>query len=293
MLATIENEFLKLSVKGSGAEMVSIRGITDQKEYLWQGDPKFWPRRAPVLFPIVGKLKDHKYRIGGNEYTLPQHGFARNLMFELAGGNQKSLSFLLRSNAESLAVFPFSFELIITYTLEGRRIDISYTVRNLDKSKMYFSIGGHPGFNVAVNPSESFTDYYLEFEKQETADRYLLTDGLFDGRKDPVLKNTKQLDLNYDLFKKDAIVLKNLESRALSLKSRKSDYHLKFTYDGFPYFGIWSPPGNAPFICLEPWYGLADKIDFEGEFKNKEGVLSLDPGSEFESKYSVELISCR
>lgn len=293
MVATIENDFLKLSVKGSGAEMVSLKGLKDDVEYVWQGNPEFWPRRAPVLFPIVGKLKDHKLRLNGEEYVLPQHGFARNLMFDLHGGTSEKLVFRLASNNETRKQLPYHFELFITYVLTGKKVTVIYEVKNTDNKQIFFSIGAHPGFNIPAYPGDTFEDYYIEFDKPENTDRLLLEDGLFNGKSEPILSNTNTLPLKHELFDKDAIVLKGLKSDSLSLKSKKSGYHLNFNFTGFPYMGIWSPKGQAPFICIEPWYGLADSKEFDGDFSKKEGVVSLSTNEKFECSYSFEIQSAK
>lgn len=293
MLASLENEFLKLSIKGSGAEIVSLKGAKDGVEYIWQGDPQFWPRRAPVLFPIVGKLNDNKYQLKGKEYKLPQHGFARNLMFELAAGTKDSLIFTLTNNPETLAEYPYRFELTIGYFLRGKNVEVEYEVKNTDSKYILFSIGAHPGFNVCLNEGEAFDDYYFEFEQAENAPRQLLSDGLFNGQTESVFDNSKKLNLDYELFKKDALVFKGLKSNYVDLKSKKSSYHLRFNYDGFPYLGIWTPKGKPSFVCIEPWHGLADKMDFSGNFNEKEGIISLKPNDKFFCKYSFEVVSAK
>src|SRR5690606_14591550 len=151
----------------------------------------------PVLFPIVGKLNDHKLRVDGQEFTLPQHGFARNMMFDLCKGVKDSLSFMLHSNEESLKNYPYLFELYVHYKLDGKKITVSYEVKNKDEKDIFFSIGGHPGFNVPVKEGEKFEDYYLEFEEEETEERFLLNDGLFSGEAELLLDHTKTLQLSH------------------------------------------------------------------------------------------------
>lgn len=292
MLASIENEFLKLSVKGSGAEIVSLKGVQDNLEYIWQGDPQFWPRRAPILFPIVGKLKENKYLAEGKEFKLPQHGFARNQMFELASGTKDSLVFTLTSNQETLEEYPYRFDLSIGYFLKGKKVEVEYEVKNIDTKNILFSIGAHPGFNTSLYKDESFSDYYLEFQKNEVVSRQLLDEGLFNGKTEPVLNDSKKINLDYRLFEKDALVFKGLKSSYVDLKSNKSAYHIRFDFSGFPYLGIWTPAGKAPFVCIEPWFGLADKKDFSGNFNEKEGILTLKPGEKFTCKFSFEVVSC-
>jgi len=289
MVSTIENAFIKLSVKSSGAEMLSLKGKKSSIEYLWQGDPDVWPRKAPVLFPIVGKLNENKYHLGSEVFTLPQHGFARNLIFDLVEEKANALTYLLKANQETFDKYPFDFALAISYTLQGKTVSVTYRVENTGSKTLFFTIGGHPGFNIVVSPGEAFEDYYLEFEKEEQADRYLLEEGLFTGATESILKHSKKLPLNRAIFKSDAIVLKNLASDFVRLKSTRSNFELRFDFQGFPYLGIWTPAKEAPFVCIEPWMGLADKKGFTGNFSEKEGILSLEAGKTFTCTYAMEL----
>lgn len=287
MVAIIINEFLKVTVKNSGAELVSLKNCLTNMEYLWQGDPQYWARRAPVLFPIVGKVNHNTYTVDGKAFELPQHGFARDQMFDLVDQQDDALTYKLRSSEETLKLYPFQFELCISYRLERNKMIVSYEVKNTDIGQIFFSIGAHPAFRCPLLPNETFEDYYLEFDKKETLSRHLLTNGLFNGNTEQVLDNDNVINLNNKLFEKDAIVFKNTKSSCVSLKSKKSKNQIIFDYAGFPYLGIWTKPG--PFICIEPWHGLADKDGYTGEFKDKEGVRSLLKGKSFKTEYSIEV----
>jgi len=288
MFEFIENEFLCVEVNALGAELKSIYNKKNQKEYLWQAHPAFWPRRAPVLFPIVGKLKNNQYFAEDKCWELGQHGFARDAIFQLIDKTGNSLTYSLKKSADSLKVYPYRFELQIQYAINRNRLSVQYEVNNLDDKNIYFSIGGHPGFNCPLNSGEKLTDYFIEFEKAETAERHLLTEGLVTGKTEKILNKEKVLGLNEDLFKADAIVLKNLNSSYLKLKNKASDYELIFNFRGFPYLGIWKK-SEAPFICIEPWYGLADRITFDGSLEEKEGIVSLSEGDKFVCEYSIEV----
>lgn len=288
MIEIIESEFIKAAIDTAGAELKSIHHKQKNKEYLWQGSADFWPRRAPVLFPIVGKLNGNSYLSGSKKYSLPQHGFARDRSFSVEKKSKSRITFILNSDSESLKTYPFDFELRITYELHNNTLKVMYDLINVNEGEMYFSIGAHPGFNCPVNAGEKFSDYYIEFEKEETAGRCLLDEGVFNGKTEPLLKSSKFLDLNYELFRKDAVVFKNLRSNYLFLKSKTSGYELKFEFEGFPYFGIWTKD-NAPFICLEPWCGLADNNDFTGELKDKEGIISLAKSEHFNRSYMITI----
>ena len=284
----LENNELRIKISAAGAELTSVFNKQNKQEYLWQADKKWWPRHAPVLFPIVGKLKNDSYSINGNSYTLPQHGFARDKNFQLHEKQNNAVTYILKDDESTLQIYPYHFSLKIIYTLSGKKLTIGYEVKNTGKQQMYFSIGAHPGFICPMQEDEKFTDYYLEFEKAETLDRHLLENGLFKGVTESIFSNDDILKLNYDLFAKDAIVLKNLQSKYLYLKSNKSGYSLKFDFAGFPYLGIWTKPG-APFLCIEPWFGIADYKNSDGELAQKEGIISLIANEVFSASYSIEI----
>ncbi|MCW3072073.1 MAG: LacX-related protein [Bacteroidetes bacterium] len=288
MKETIENEILRVEIAHAGAELSSVFHKQQQQEYLWQGSSEWWPRKAPVLFPIVGKLNDNAYRLDGQTYSLPQHGFARDMVFSVQQQEKEKLVFSLCSGEGTLANYPFEFELLITYELKGSELSVSYEIKNPAKEILYFSIGAHPGFNCPLHAAEQFSDYYLEFEKAETLDRLLLDGGVFNGMTERVMTDTNILPLEEALFKKDAIVFKNMRSEYMILKSRRSDHSLKFSFRDFPYFGIWTKPG-APFICLEPWCGIADNKSFDGDLTKKEGIVALQPNEHFIRSWSVTL----
>lgn len=269
--------------------MVSLQSVHSAEEYIWQGLPEFWQRRAPVLFPIVGKLNDNKYRLQGKEFILPQHGFARNRMFDLILATEDKLVFSLKESKETQVSYPFKFELLIGYQLIDKKVEVTYEVKNSGDEDMPFTIGGHPGFKLPDNDN-SLDDYEMVFDETENADRYLLKEGLFSGDNEPIL-NGNTLDLNYSLFEKDAIVLKNLNSKSVSLKSKSGSYYLKFNFENWPYLGIWTPKKGAPFVCIEPWMGIADSYGFLGDYKEKEGIIELKPGGTFSNNFSFEILS--
>lgn len=289
MIAIIINEFLKLTVKSSGAEMVSVKNTITSKEYLWQGDPTYWARRAPVLFPIVGKVNKNAYTIDGKTYELPQHGFARDMHFELVDHVENSLTYVLKYNLETLKIYPYKFELYIRYSLEDNKVIVSYEVKNCDDNTIWFSLGAHPAFNCPLNKDEKYSDYYLEFEKEETISTKLLDNGLRNGKETPVLVNQKTIPLNKELFDEDALIFDGLRSSSIALKSYKSSNCIKMDFAGFPYLGIWSKKGGSPFVCIEPWLGIADTVGYEGNFKDKMGMRSLSKGKSFKAEYSLEI----
>ena len=285
-MITLHNQFVSASINPYGAELKSLINKENNTEYIWQADPTYWNRSAPVLFPIVGEVKNNTIIVGGEQYALNRHGFARDSMFTVAKQTEDSVTFTLESTAETKKIFPFEFRFSVQYTLEGKKIHVYFITENIGADTMFFSVGAHPAFNL---PTSNITDYYIEFEKPETLSRYLLADNLFSGETEVVLKNSNRMELQTLLFDKDAIVFKNMQSGWMALKSKSGDYSVKMDLEGFPYFGIWTKPNCEQFICLEPWCGLADSSNFNGEFKDKEGVISLASGEVFERVFTIDI----
>ena len=286
----LENEYLKLEIVSLGAELKSVYDKKMRKEILYEGTSEYWNRSAPILFPIVGKLKDNSYSIEDEKFELPQHGFARNMDFKVSKKTESEIILTLCFDEETLKVYPFNFELQVLYILTKNEVITKYKVINLDDKKIPFSIGAHPGFICPINENEAFEDYYLEFEQEETLNRHLLNteNGLFNSKTELVLVNSTILKLDYSYFEKDAIVFRNMKSSWIKIKSSKSDYCLKFIFKNYPYFGIWTK-SNAPFICLEPWHGIADSENSSGSFIEKEGINLLEKNQNFECEYSFEV----
>ena len=284
-MKTLQNDVLRITVAERGAELKSITALSDGTEYLFNSDPIWWKYSSPVLFPIVGKVKGGKYRAEGREFELGQHGFARTSYFWLVDATDNTLTFALESNAATLAVYPYKFRLEISYELVGNEIKVFWKVINVDDKEIYFSIGAHPAICCPISYRENFTDCYLKFNKPEKSARLPLTaNGLLTHERIPTLDGT-ELDLNYDLFKGDALVIDDLKSDEVSVCSRNSSKSLTIRAKDFPYWGFWTPAqGGAPFICIEPWHGRADYEDFKGELKDKEGILKLAAGETFETE---------
>lgn len=287
MLHTLKNDVLKITVADRGAELKSITALTDGTEYLFDSDPTWWKYSSPVLFPIVGKVNDGKYRAEGKEYALPQHGFARTSNFWLVDATDRNLIFALESNVATLKVYPYKFRLEISFELIGREVKVIWKVANVDDKEIYFSIGAHPALSCPLAYGEKFEDCYLKFNRPEKSARLpLAVNGSLTHEKIPTLDGT-ELALNYDLFKGDALVFDDLKSDEVSVCSRKSSKSITIRAKGFPYWGFWTPAqGGAPFICIEPWHGHADYEDFAGELKDKEGIIKLAVGETFETEMS-------
>lgn len=285
----IKNQQITVKINPKGAELVSLFNNENQTEYMWSADPNFWGKTSPVLFPIVGTLKENRYRFEGQEYTLPRHGFARDREFVVEKSEENSVTFLLISDENTLKVYPFKFEFRLIYSLQNNTLNITYSVKNIGENKMYFSVGGHPAFAVPLSENTTYDDYYLEFNKTENFKRWGLTlDGLIETQSFDFLMDTNKLNFTKALFYDDAIVFKNLESTSVMLKSDKTNRQLKFDFEGFPYVGIWAAK-DANFVCIEPWCGIADAANHNQELTEKEGIIALDSSEIFERTWGVEV----
>jgi len=287
---TLTGNRLTIDVKKAGAEICSIKRLQDNKEYMWSGDPEVWSGISPILFPIVGALKDRKYIYNDKEYSLPQHGFFRdNNLVELSGQTPESLTFMLKSDEESLLFYPFHFEFYVTYILKDNTIQVSHRVKNIGRGPMYFSLGGHPAFKCPMEEGEIYADYFLEFSDKETVNRYNITDeGLIGYADELVLKESSTINLHYDLFNRGALVFKEFKSNSVSLVSKRSGKKLQVNFKGFPYLGIWAKP-RGHYVCIEPWLGIADSINSLQQLEEKEGIIKLDEGNQYEADWSIEI----
>ncbi|MDF2188751.1 aldose 1-epimerase family protein [Paraflavitalea sp. CAU 1676] len=286
---TIESPAIKAVINPKGAELTSLVHKEYAQEYMWSGDPAFWGKYSPVLFPIVGTLKNNQFFYKDQPYTLPRHGFARDQQFAVETQAPDAITFLIKSNEESLKVFPFHFEFRIRYTALGNSLAVTYEVTNTGKEEMYFSVGGHPAFRVPLTGDTSYDDYVLSFEREETAPRWPISpDGLIDEPAQTLLQGTRQLPLTKALFQKDALVLKALKSSRISLRSEKTNHGIDMDFPGFPFFGIWAAK-NADFVCLEPWCGIADGVGASQQITEKEGINKLKPKEVFTRTWTVSV----
>lgn len=290
MVYTIENEFFTVSVKQSGAELINLTSRRSKTEYLWQADPGVWASSAPVLFPVIGAVKNGFVRFGGNEFAVPRHGFVRNNPdIERMEQTPTSLTLGLSYSEHTLAIFPFKFNFRISFSLQANVLTVDHRIENLGRDAMYFSLGGHPAFRCPINEREKYGDYYLEFEAVENDVTWLLgANGLVSNETRPILENTTILPLRHELFNNDALIFKHLKSRAVSLKSLKSHNAVTVRFRDFPYLGIWAKP-NGDFVCIEPWLGIADSEDATQELTEKEGILCLESGGVLAASYSLEI----
>lgn len=283
---TLTNGVITIGVRNVGAELTSLRSERTGLEYLWQGDPAFWGKHAPVLFPIVGRLKGDAYTYQGKTYHMNQHGLARTMRFELAEKKSDAISFRLRYDEETLERYPFKFELGIRYALEDDTLRVGYEVRNLDEEVMLFSIGAHPAFRCPLLPGEDYEDYSIVWDHDVRLRRHFIEDGLIDVRTEPIMLGERELRLTRDMFDRGAIVLKDIGFQRVRLESRVTTHGVTMDMAGFPYFGIWAVPG-ADFVCLEPWKGVGDSVHASGQLIKKEGILPLKAGDTFRASYSI------
>ncbi|GGI23249.1 aldose 1-epimerase family protein [Pedobacter mendelii] len=283
----LENDFLKVNIAEKGAELQGLFSKETEIEYLWNGDASFWAKHSPVLFPIVGSLKNDNYIYKDKTYNLPRHGFARDKEFSAKKISNIEAVFTLSDTAETLSIFPFPFELKLTYQIIERKLSLTYTVVNKGSKKMLFSLGAHPAFAIPNTSDTNYEDYYLAFNDDEKITYWKLADGLVENETETIELHGHKLNLNHELFYNDALVFKTLQSNCISLLNTKNDFGLHFHFDDFPFFGIWAAK-DAPFVCLEPWCGVADGVNHSQKLAYKEGIIKLDAGKSWERCWEVE-----
>ena len=288
-MVILENEYISTHIQPLGAELTKIYSKQTNIDYLWSGDASFWKRHAPILFPIVGKLINNSYLVNEKKYTLPQHGFARDLVFTVTHQNAHSVVFELQHTEETLAVYPYKFTLQISYELNKNQLLVSYTVINTDDSSIYFSIGAHPAFNCPLVTNTNFDDYYIEFEVDENPTQHFLNPKTgFRTSQTKKVSLGKQIQLSYDLFDNDAIMFEGIQSSTVSLKSHQHNHGIHMHIPNWKYLAFWTQKGQAPFICFEPWMGIADQEDTNQVYKTKTGVQKLEVATTHTNKYILE-----
>ncbi|EAA0418397.1 aldose 1-epimerase family protein [Listeria monocytogenes] len=284
----LENEVLLVEMKTAGAELTRIFHKDTGLEYLWNADSKFWGRHSPVLFPTVGRLVEDTYLVDGKPYHLGQHGFARDRDFQVVEQTEKSVRFELDADEDSLAVYPYKFKLSIIYTIEKNTVAVSYEVENTDNKRIYFSIGAHPAFNLPLTDGTTFEDYYLDFGTEENLETLCLEGPYRSGEIKKVVDETaRYLPLNYDLFKNDALIFEALKQKEMTIKSDKTPHFVKVSFPEFPFVGVWTAKAGTPFLCIEPWYGIADGAGESVELRDKAGIEHLEPEAVFASEYEI------
>ena len=280
-MITISNEFITATFSEIGAELKSLK--CDGKEHIWYGDPKFWTGSSPVLFPICSGLKDDEFIYEGKTYTLVKHGFARRAEFDVETVGQDTATFLLSSQNCPQDNYPFKYEFRIIYTLEGKKLNVEYNIRNLTDGDMYFSVGAHEAYLCP----EGIENYEIIFNEKEDLDAYQLEGPLLSFNTVNYGKNTNVLQLNNSLFDNDCLIFKNLNSRGVVLRNKTTDQKIKVDFEGFPYLLIWTVPG-APYVCIEPWCGVT--VNTTKQLSEKEGIEKIEKGNQFYRIHSFEII---
>ncbi|AWA30085.1 aldose epimerase [Flavobacterium magnum] len=282
MTTTISNGNVSAAINHHGAELISL--TYQGREYLWDGNPEFWGKHSPVLFPIVGTLKNDKYLFNDRQYHLNRHGFARDMVFSLESKTDESATFLLKSDSETLKVYPFDFELRIVYSVSAEAVTIAYRVSNLGDGQQYFSLGAHPAFALP----EPFANYALEMVSAKTLVSSLLDNGLLSGRTMTLPLIEGRLPLDYALFDTDALIFRNAGFHSLTLLENQKPI-LKVDFEDFPDLGLWTKTGAA-FLCIEPWLGYADALDANHQLKEKPGIIALEPAQDFNAQFKITLL---
>ncbi|MDO4903499.1 MAG: aldose 1-epimerase family protein [Limosilactobacillus sp.] len=289
-MITLHNESLTVEIDELGAQPHSIKRNDNGIEYLWQGDPASWKRQAPVLFPFVGRLKDNQYTFDGKTYHQSQHGFARERQFTVVDKTDDRVVLELHSDDESRKVFPFEFVLKITYKLDDDQLTVNYNVKNPGDRSLIYAIGAHPGFNVPVTADGTFENVELSVSPAEEYSRILLKPPYNDSYHPQLIDMTKPLAINHELFNDDAIIYKTAGSDFnVTLHDKTIDHGVNVSTKGTKYVGIWSTyPTEANFVCIEPWWGIADNVEADGLLLHKQDMSRLAPGQDRDYDFSIK-----
>ncbi len=291
MVRVLENDRLCVKISDMGAELTDIYDKIKHREVLWQADPAYWNRHAPILFPNVGRHYRNVYRVNGQEYPSGQHGFARDMEFTCAGCSDNTVIHTLSATEETKASYPFDFELTVKHVLDKDRLYVCWEVRNAGSNTMYFTIGGHPGFNVPASEGTDYDQYSLYFDEQEFL-KYRLVDTatgtIIPGETRTLNLKKGTFPLNRHLFDNDALVFDGGQIRKAGILNPDGTPYVELSAEGFPSFGIWAAPG-APFVCLEPWMGRADDAGYNGDLSEKQYINILNTGEKFEKSYTIRV----
>lgn len=282
MVYYIENEKLKVGVKTDGAELTSVISKNNGIEYLWQGNPDIWYGQSPVLFPIIGCVLEDKYYLNGKEYTMPKHGLFRKRQAQLVHQADNKMIFVEKADDETRKIYPYDFEVYVIFELIDNSLKVTHKVVNNSDSTMYFSIGGHPGFNCEIGD-------YLLFEKNETLETIEIdTECLRTEKTIPVLNDDNKIVITKDIFNNDALIFTGMKSKYITLASDNHTRTVKFDYSDCSYLGIWAKPG-APYVCIEPWWGVNDSHERKNDISEKDAIISLESGNTYECYWCAEI----
>ncbi|KRN75621.1 hypothetical protein IV73_GL000109 [Weissella kandleri] len=287
----LENDLLTVEVNELGAELSSLQLNTTAKEYLWQADAKIWGRHAPNLFPIVGRLHDNEYQYQGHKYHMNQHGFARDMPFKVIEQTIEMVKFQLTNTAETKEKYPFDFRFEVTYRLVDDQLNVTYHVVNPADETLIFGVGGHPGFNLPMDNQHHFEDYQLEFNPQKTFNRKILAGPFVDFQQDTTFDGRQTLPVRWEDYQNDAIIL-DLQQTPFEIKlhDEQNQHGVTLTIDNAKYVGIWTKADvEAPFLCIEPWWGIADSTDATGDLADKFGMNHLAAHDSMTGNYSIKI----
>ena len=280
-MVQIKNEFLTVEINPFGAELYSVKS-KNGFEYLWQGDPKVWSGRAPVLFPIVGGLLDDEFIYGGKAYNLSKHGFARISEFEVESSEDTKTVLLLKSNQAIKKQYPFEFEFRVIFSLEGNKLNVVYSVTNTDDKNIYFSCGAHEAYYCYGG----IENYYVEFEKAEPLKRYLVTGNFINGQTVALPMEDNKLYMKDEFFEDDAIILPNISSKVVKVKNIDGEHTITIDYSGFKNLLIWTKP-YAEFLCIEPWDGIPDALGSGKKIENKKDIITLSANKNYSLTHTI------
>lgn len=290
MEVLISNEKIQAKINTLGAELVSLVDINKNRELMWQKNPKFWNKCSPVLFPFIGAIKGNQYFYNNKKYDFnKKHGFAREKEFKIISHTDNQVEMLLSYDEETLKIYPFKFEFYMKYIVKNNILQIEYKVVNLEDKELFFSLGAHPAFNTPLGENLTFSDYYILFENIESEEGYTLTDSLFCPENKKLYLEKDTLILDDEIFKNDIIIFKNISSKKLYLKNKKTNFTLRFKFDGFKHIGFWKKL-NAEYICIEPWNGLPDYKLHNGKLEDKKYIEVLNPKEIYEKNIEIEIL---
>lgn len=283
MITNIENESLKIGVKHFGAVLTSIKSKKTDYEFLWQGNPDIWNGQSPILFPVIGKMLDDKYRLDGKEYNMIRHGLARHYDFELYSKSENEIVFVQNENEETLKSYPYKYKLFISFKIENSSLTVTHTVKNENEYDMYFSIGAHPAFNCDIGDE-------IIFEKEETLySERIDHDSVLIDDKDLILDGENTIKISESTFDKDALIFSSLKSKSVILNNLKRNKKINFYFGDAPFFAIWAKP-NAPYVCLEPWHGINDSYEKKADISEKRGIEKLGAGESFSFSWTADFM---
>jgi len=294
MIYTIKNSLLTAKINTLGAELVSVKSNATDVEFIWQGDEKYWSSHSPILFPFCGRLHEQKYLYKNEEFSIKKHGFAKFSEFIAINIKDSEISFKLSNNEETLSLFPFEFDFVVKYKLKENNLQVQFQVNNKSKSKMYFSLGGHPAFNCPLNSHLNFDDYYLEFSNKEYIQRIFSENALsieqttnFEKIKNGVLP------LEHSLFDNDAIFLDLYQGKdKIILKSDLSKERIEMTFNEMTCVGLWHKNlSDAPYVCIEPWHGFPGREGIIEDIEKMKETIVLDSGSAYSNSFEIKFVS--